>query len=533
MHKPEARTCFAPLPRERLAKLAENLGLPGTRDLIPNLVRTMTDRARLLDLLASLPADANNLLRDLILADACGIALPDRVILAGTSFRTLYDLGIAHVGRDHLGALRVVLARETVDLLAAHFRAEAARTLTPVGEVALERLAAHAETFRRNAGTLIAIVETEGIALTAKGEITKNELARKILPVLEPAGYGLDAENRYPVDLGHILRYLLHFEVLKVEGENLSLGPSADAFLDASEADLTEAAVAYAGLDGEPEWAAWFVKALAAQPEGAWIEAGPATGILAPESAPRKLLKEVKERRAGILKKLEVCGAIESGWTAGGTWYVRASRALPGPQSDGRPGVGGEAAERALFVTADFKIAAPRHLPSPLRRSISRFAKLVRSDRMDQWEITRESISRAADSGLDTAAITGLLADNSTTPLPGNVTESIRLWQEHHRDVVYHHGPTIIVQTPSEQKWVRELAQKENALAAEPLPGLFVLHPEATVALLEKIRARRSIARVPIPRSTKANARFAAVVEGHRPPPAVSQTGGVQIVVLG
>lgn len=532
MHKPEARTCFAPLPRERLVALAENLGLPGSRDLIPNLVRAMTDRARLLVMLPSLPPDAAGLLRDLVLADACGVALPDKAILAGTSFRTLYDLGFAHVGRDHLGALRAVLARETVDLLALHYRAEAVRGLVPAGEVALERLAAHAETFRRNAGTLIALVETEGIALTAKGEITKNELARKILPVLEPAGYGLDAENRYPVDLGHILRYLLHFEVLKVEGENLSLGPSTDAFLDASEADLAEAAVAYAGLDGEPEWATWLVKALATQPEGAWIEAEPATGILAPESAPRKLLKEVKDRRAGILEKLEVCGAIESGWTASGTWFVRSIRTGGGTPSGARPAEAGDAASRSLFVTADFKIAAPRQLPSPLRRSISRFARLVRSDRMDQWEITRESISRAADSGLDTAAITGVLADNSATPLPGNVTESIRLWQEHHRDVVYHHGPTLIVQTPSEQKWVRELVQKEGALASEPLPGLFILHPEATVSLLEKIRARRSIARVPVPRSTKAHARFADVVEGHRPPPAASQAGGVQIVTL-
>lgn len=532
MHKPEARTCFAPLPRERLVALAENLGLPGSRDLIPNLVRAMTDRARLLVMIPSLPPDAAALLRDLVLADASGVALPDKAILAGASFRALYDLGFAHVGRDHLGALRAVLARETVDLLAAHYRAEAIRDLAPAGEVALERLAAHAETFRRNAGTLIALVETEGIALTAKGEITKNELSRKILPVLEPAGYGLDAESRYPIDLGHVLRYLLHFEILKVEGEGLALGPSADAFLDATEVELAEAAVAYAGIDGEPEWANWIVKALAAQPEGAWVETGAATESLAPLSAPRKLLKEVKDRRAGILEKLEVCGAIESGWTAGGAWFVRSSRAVPGTQPGGRPGEGGEAATRSLFVTADFKIAAPRQLPSPLRRSISRFARLVRSDRMDQWEITRESISRAADSGLDTAAITGVLTDNSATPLPGNVTESIRLWQEHHRDVIYHHGPTIIVQTPSEQKWVRELVQKENALAAEPLPGLFVLHPDATVALLEKIRARRSIARVPVPRTTRSQTRFAEVVEGHRPPAAASQAGGVQIVTL-
>ncbi len=533
MHKVDARACCAPLQRDRLEQLADKLGLPGTRDLIPNLVRMLTDPVRVPLILPEIPKGAAALLKDLVVADATGIVLPDKPILADPDFRPLYDLGLAHVGRDHLGTLRVVLPRETAAILWNHYRAEEASDLKAAPEEPLERLSAQADTFRRNAGTLVALVETEGIALTAKAEITKNEVTRKILPVLEPAGYAMDAENRYPLDLGHLLRYLLHFEILKAEAERLIVGTSADAFLDATETELVAAASAYAGLVGEADWPGWAIQALLALPDDAWVDAEKIAAALSPRRSPRKTQKELQERRLEMLQRLEVCGAIEAGWTAAGAWRIRAARAVlqPGPRPSAGAATTGTPAS-PIFVTADFKVAAPRQLAAPIRREISRFARLLRSDRMDQWEITRESVSRAADAGTDADSLIGFLAAHTATPLPQNVTDSIRLWQEHHRDVVYHHGPVLIVQNPTEQKWVRDLAAKDGSLAAEPLPGLFVLHPESTTDLLERIRTRRSISRVPGTRISRSTIKFSDIVATHRPQPPASAPGGVQMVPL-
>jgi hypothetical protein len=506
MRRIPLRAYLAPLQRDRLQAIAEALGLPVSRELIPTIAATLKDPVRVESLIAELPGDAVQLLRSLCYSETLHIPIRDQAFGSAPAFSRLQALGLAGMGKEYWGTLRVVLPDETTGILLELFMARDAAALAGAPANEVTQITARADAFLRNATTLIAIAEKETIPLTSKGDIAKSFLAKKLLPLLELGSYPAPLDGRYPFDFLQLHDFCCYCGILHRQGQAIVAGETAESFLEAEEAEIGRAIVAFAANAHERLPIAWLATLLGRLEPGGWVSLDRVVSVCQPDGLNKREIAEYRRLWHDAAVLLEAVGLLDSGMDASGTRAVRLGRLM---RLDAVEATQAE----AFIVTPDFKISAPRNLKSLLRREISRTATLVKSDMMDQWELTRENVCRAIDEGKSAEAILKFLADHSSTPLPRNVIDSVNSWEKTHADIRYHEGPMLIVDNPAEAAALQEILQKEGALLGRPAETVFLLHPKRAEAALARIRSRRTIGRVNIPEARKRGSRFSEIVE--------------------
>jgi hypothetical protein len=506
MRRIPLRAFLAPLQRERLQEIAEALGLPVSRELIPTIAATLRDPIRIATLVDELPKEAVLLLRSLCYSETLHMPIRDQAFGGEPEFSRLQSLGLAGMGKEYWGTLRVVLPDETTAILLEIFQARDSAALSAAIVPEVSQIASRADAFQRNATTLIAIAEKETIPLTSKGDIAKSFLTKKLLPLLELGSYPAPLDGRYPFDFLQLHDFCCYCGLLHRQGQAIVAGETAESFLEAEEAEIGRALLAFAANAHERLPIAWLASLLGRLEPGAWVPLETVAAVSQPDGLNKREIAEHRRLWHDAAVLLEAVGLLDTGTDANGMRAVRLGRLM-------RIDAGEAAQAEAFIVSPDFKISAPRNLKPMLRREISRVATLVKSDMMDQWELTRENVCRAIDEGRSAEAILKFFADHSSTPLPRNVVDSINSWEKTHADIRYHEGPLLIVENPSEASLLQELLQKDGALLGRPSETVFLLHPKRAESALARIRSRRTIGRITIPEARKRTSRFSEIVE--------------------
>jgi len=491
------RAFLAPLPRPRLAEIAENLGLDGHRDLVPTLSKALCVPETIKALLEQLSPQAYGLLRDILVSGLYHFSISDEEQVALPEFRQIYNLGLIGVGKEYWGSIRIVVPEESYIVMMNVIQKNDVQKMTISSDVAVKKVRSRGETFLRNVTTLISVAENEGIKLTASGDIAKPFLLKRLLPVMESGDYGMCPDNRYPCDFLHAWRFAIAFEIIKVKGAVAVPGPMAEPFLESPD-DILGEALLFHIMEFEPDLPIhWMIERLRMLPPDAWIDTEELLDISQPVTMmPEDLAKYKSHWKTGFTL-LEMVGVIDAGFRGdrhvialSKIWTVATTAEDP-TKTD------------MLIVTPDFKISAPRNLIRSIRSSLSKFAHFITSDFMDQWEITQSSVAKSVDEGLTAEKIIEMLTKHSTFPPPKNVTDSIRIWEDHRKSLIYHHGPILIVDNEAEERFVRDILTSKDALLSNPAPNIFILHPDKADSVLEKIRARRGVGKIAVPRARK------------------------------
>lgn len=526
MRKIDLRSYLAPAPRSRLQSIAEHLGVPTQRELIPRLASALADAKKVEEILSNLDSKCLELLRTVCYAGMHQLNVPDDALIARPEFRTLYDRGLLGVGKEFWGTVRIVVPEETSIIMLNFFGARDREKLATPEAAPVESVRSNADALVRNITTLISIAELHGIPLTAQGEIAKPFLTRKLLPYMETGAFGATEDGRYPLDFHHALRFAMRFDILKHANATIVPGGMADCFLDATDEVIGEALLTYVMEEEDGLPVRWFVETLRALPQTRWIAVARMLDVCRPGSLSRKETARYVELWENAVRLLEIMGILDAGSSAGEKMIALGPIWRREPELQMRT--------NELILTPDFKISAPRNLRPAIRRTLSRFALFVKSDLMDQWEITQASVLRAIDEGLSAEKIIAVLKDHSTFPLPKNVTDSLLIWQQSHQGVVFHHGPILVLDSATDVKFVRELLEKSGSVIATPAPNVFVLHPHKADEILHKIRSRRTVGRIAVPRIRKAGGDFAYALAAKSPKPLPSgdARGHISMITL-
>lgn len=143
-----------------------------------------------------------------------------------------------------------------------------------------------------------------------------------------------------------------------------------------------------------------------------------------------------------VVEGLHALGIVDLGATDGEPTAFRIT-------SDGARLMKGEplpAVERSpdVVIQPNFQIFAFDSTGEDILFTLDRIAERVRADRATEYELTRESIYRAQQAGMDGTTIIGFLERVSTVGLPQNVRRTLEEWSaQHERITVRRHTPLL------------------------------------------------------------------------------------------
>lgn len=477
---------LAPRDRGDLQATLGVLGLDHDRNLIPNIAHHLGNAGGVSAALDGLAPAPHSLLRDILLLTPGAEFQPNvEQLRAAPGFKQLYDRALVGVGKGYMGGLTLLVPEEAYPLMLSVLYHWEVTDLAKQSVESVEAPRSNAGSFLRNVTTFIALAESTGFPLTRSGEIPKGILKKSILPYME-LGEAAVGADRYPRDFGDVLAFARHFDFLRVEAETARPTDTAYSFLDAPVEDIIFALREFAGSRSRVVIADRILDLLAALPEQAgWAPVAAVLAALTSGIYPAKYRGTVKAKWQEAVEQLERLGLLEYGTAGKGGPHVRLGHLIRGAADGVR--------STRFYVTPDFKVSAPRNLDFRIRHELFHYCRFVRADQMDQWEINRDSVDHSIDEGRDAAGICEFLARHSSNPLPGNVSESIRLWAAQHASLRYYHCPVLIVDDPREQKLVHALCAELGAAIESPAENVIILADAKADALLDRIRARRKI----------------------------------------
>lgn len=482
----ELRSMLAGLSSPRLRTIAQSLGLGTERNLIPSIVGFLSDPDMLTPTVAALPPAARDLLRDLLYLSPPDFYAPrPETVISHEGFPPLYNASFVAVGRDYWGSQFLVVPEESRPHLLRHFLASDAVKLAPKTTSRAGAIRANTGSFLRNVATLIAIAEEKGLELTQQGEIAKPFLRRQILPFMELPACG-SGGDRYPEEFADVFHFARTFKLIEFGAGQATAAAIAPAFLGAPEEVVATALRFHADRRSAHLRLTWLIDLLSFLPDpAAWTPVPALIDTLVSGLYPSRLRATLVKDWQASFRYLENTGIVEAGSDEGNRPVVRLGHYFRRDKISARTG--------KFYVTPDFKITAPRNLDFATRHKLFQFARFIKADVMDQWEMTRESISGAVDNAIGPEEIIGFLEEKSSVSVPQNVASSVQLWAADHANVRFYNGPVLIVDDPAEQRLIRSLGETERAIIDEPATNVFLLKRGKAEDVLKKIRARRSI----------------------------------------
>lgn len=232
---------------------------------------------------------------------------------------------------------------------------------------------------------------------------------------------------RYPPRLAFLVFFAKSRALVKEENGMLVLGPRAAEWRTQDVKSLRKDLFDYwlqtfMSHDADLTTLFWIMMR---SPEGSWLSMESLLGQmenLALNYAPNGFSIRVEKNLVG---DLEYLGALDVSRSFGAT-SVRVTplgRALAGlgPWPE-------EKFEDKIYVESNFEVMVPSGIHPAVLWDIDFVADLVRADQMMIFKLSRSSVYRAVQHGIDPASVVHFLQAHSGSPLPQNVAYSIAHW---------------------------------------------------------------------------------------------------------
>jgi len=165
------------------------------------------------------------------------------------------------------------------------------------------------------------------------------------------------------------------------------------------------------------------------------------------------LLKTLEELEARFVNQclvgfLHQIGAVDLGYdgdTLQGFRLTPMGRALLSPESPEPPSWRDQDETGRLIVQPSFQLIAMGPVSLALLAQLDLFADRERADQgAFEYRLSRESVYRAQQLGMDVADVIRFLAQSSDTGLPQNVRRSLEEWGAHHERIVFRTGVSLL-----------------------------------------------------------------------------------------
>ena len=122
---------------------------------------------------------------------------------------------------------------------------------------------------------------------------------------------------------------------------------------------------------------------------------------------------------------LFLCGAIEIGGDPVSIHLTPFGKSMLDPAASYAP-----AYENALIIQADFSVIAPKEMELGERWQLERIADLAAQDSVYRYKLTRDSVQRALESGMEKEQLLEYLRGHSRQPLPQSVEYTLQNWMD-------------------------------------------------------------------------------------------------------
>jgi hypothetical protein len=132
--------------------------------------------------------------------------------------------------------------------------------------------------------------------------------------------------------------------------------------------------------------------------------------------------------------------------------------------------------ERRLIIQPNFEVLALDPVSDYALATLDEFAERLKSERVFQYRLSRESVYLAQQRGMTAQAIIAFLDRESSTPMPQNVRLSLQEWGRYHERITFFQGGLICQ--------VADAAMLDNLLADPALAPLLGRRIAPTATLI-------------------------------------------------
>ncbi len=142
-----------------------------------------------------------------------------------------------------------------------------------------------------------------------------------------------------------------------------------------------------------------------------------------------------------------------------------------------------------IVVQPNFQVLALGRVPDAILARLEMFGKRIRADRSTiEYALSRESVYRALQDGVEIAEIVTFLEGASTAAVPQNVLRSLEEWSEHHQRIRFHRDVTLCM-AASEQLMgnVWDAPETASHLARRLTPTVSMVHSGHQAPLVEQL----------------------------------------------
>lgn len=140
-----------------------------------------------------------------------------------------------------------------------------------------------------------------------------------------------------------------------------------------------------------------------------------------------------------LQEPLHWLGVVSLGWAANEPVAFRVTPigaqilGISSPQPEQAP-------ERRIIVQPNFQIFALDPISDYTLSLLDEFAERVKSERVFEYQLSRESVYEAQQKGVTAAQIAAFLDRESNTPVPQNVKMTLHEWGRYHERIVFYQG---------------------------------------------------------------------------------------------
>jgi hypothetical protein len=179
---------------------------------------------------------------------------------------------------------------------------------------------------------------------------------------------------------------------------------------------------------------------------------------------------------------LFLCGAIQIGGNPISIYLTRFGKSVMDPTQDYSPTY-----ENDLIIQADFSVIAPKEMELSERWQLERIADLAAQDTVYRYKLTRDSVQRALESGLEREQLLDYLRRHSRQPLPQSVEYTLQNWMDRYGRLQFMPAFLIISQSEDLMDEVRHLPAVAANLIKEISPSVWAVRRDGYEDMLNAL----------------------------------------------
>jgi len=513
------RECLTQVPSGMLRKMAARYGLPYVGEYVPDirdsLIKYFLSPSTLHPLLESLADVESTALGLLALSDEDGL----HRVRCHRQLRTLTGLSHEESRRQYVRLLRrglvfqVKRGWEELYLVPNDLRRfvrtwtleKLARKASVCERETIEARRVPPDLLVRQAHWFLAACKKGQPRITQQGRIYKRDqedLFRHLgwpLPAVEASFFTLDNRHLEPVQ--YLLSYFEWYGVIDGLDSRLRVRSRLDAWLAWEPAEKHASMVDYLYEYYMNSEAIQLVLDSLELAGGSWVEwrklVESLAGYTVDAPARARLLSLVKDDTSGFwlsplplaagLGLVEV-GVIEDSRAENGSTTENARpQRLALRWSTAQP-VAEEGFASDFYVQPTFEVLVPLTADYWLLWNLELVADLEKIDLMCQYRLSRESVYRALEWGLEGQELLGFLEDGARNELPQNVAFSLESWMEKYGGIRFTEGILVHCADQEAAETFRSLAPVREGRAIVVGPQYFLIAPDDHEQIVDALR---------------------------------------------